>query len=940
MRMTKVLSLIIALAMILGTMGTVVFAEEQTSVAKIGETEYATFGEAMTAAKSENGAVEVELYDKVTLNQSLDGSYGTIKFIGKDTDAEIYLDVQGYITASGKTVAFENLKLSKSSGSFITNAGFMNVAFGVYDVNSVSYKDCVFSNGAYASSGKTTFTNCTFYKSHDKYGLWAYGNVDCTVDGCTFADYRGIKMYAEGAAKTVDLTVKNTNFPAVDNKPAIVLTYGESVTLENNTYSSTGVFELDLDGAPNGTSVTSDVAPTCKNDNGACGVLVDGKIYTTVTDAVAVAESGDTVTLLYDTEEDVTFAEGVIFDSNGNTAPNVKIEGNTSTLPEAKLEKLAPMVLTSADSYMTWPSGDSSIDRPLNVVVKFSAIDTEETVENSPYKGWYTDYYITFDGLKNDSFVADGCYLAGNYGSYGWIVIPVDGLEIEEGVVYPVVSSYDAHLTYKEICTNVKEMICAIYIKPEIIEANPDMNVTLNLGIKNGDAGEVVYVNSSVYDADELAGYVAKVGDEKYTSFADAVAAADGKTVTLLTDVALEETITVAAGKTVTLDLNGKTITGTDNASSGNFRLIANKGTLTVDDNVGTGAITLAATNNRGYTALSAVISNEGGTLTVKKGKIEHLGGSDMAYGIDNNSTLGETKVVVEGGTIISPYRGIRAFQNSKTKMNSIVMKGGKIVARAGIWMHQSGADSLGEVTVIGGKIEAVANAIVTDIHSGAKTTITIKGGEFSNTSTTANLLLVWPFSDMSTVTEANKTLLTIEGGSFDCAGEGKLIGILNGADTNTDVAVSGGTFSEAIGEEYIADGFKLVSNNDGTYGITSYWVTATDAGYYLVDGNKKGLMRYLFHFSIEGEIEEAYIKYIKGSDLSSQQAGEIERGELTNTFYGDIIDVPETATDKYYAVGYVKIDGKDYWSNPIFCEPDFTRHFSSLDIPDNGGNE
>ncbi len=325
--MKKILSMVLTLSIVLGTIGVPVFAEEVTASAKIGDESYATLSDALSAASRVSDEVVVEIYDKVTLNESLSGNYTSIKFVGKDTDAEIYLDVQGYITAPGKTVAFEDLKLSKSEGGFVTNAGFMNLAFGVYDVNSVSYKNCVFLNGACASSGEVTFTGCTFYRSHDRYGLWAYGDVDCTVDGCTFADFRGIKMYAEGLEKTVELTVKNTDFSAVNNKPAIVLTCGESVTLENNTYSNTGVFELDLDGAPNGTSVESDVAPTCVNDKGACGVLVDGKIYTTVEQAAEVATSGSTVTLLHNSAETVELPEGVNLNKNGFESAGVTVKG-------------------------------------------------------------------------------------------------------------------------------------------------------------------------------------------------------------------------------------------------------------------------------------------------------------------------------------------------------------------------------------------------------------------------------------------------------------------------------------------------------------------------------------------------------------------------------------------------------------------------------------
>ena len=297
------------------------------TVATIGETRYATFAEALTAAAAMTGDVTVEIYGTVTLNGPLTGSYTSINFVGKAENAEMYLDVQGYVTATGKKVSFTDLKLSKSEGGFMANAGFMNVAFGIYDVEEVTYTNCTFENGACASSGKVTFNGCTFKKSWVNYGLWAYGDVDVTVDNCTFADYRGIKMYAEGGADAsvakANLTVKNTDFSAVDNKPAIVLTYGESVVLEGNTYSSTGTFELDLDGNPNGVAVTSDVAPVCVNDKGACGVLVDGKIYTTVAQAAEVATETSTVTLLHSSNETVEFPMGTTIELNGFTADYV-----------------------------------------------------------------------------------------------------------------------------------------------------------------------------------------------------------------------------------------------------------------------------------------------------------------------------------------------------------------------------------------------------------------------------------------------------------------------------------------------------------------------------------------------------------------------------------------------------------------------------------------
>jgi len=452
--------------------------EESENVAKIDDVGYDTLDEALAAASEMSGDVTVEIYDKVTLSQSLSGSYSSIKFVGMTDSAEIYLDVQGYITATGKSVAFEKLTLSKSEGGYITNAGFMNVAFGIYDVNEVTYTDCTFSNGAYASSGTNTFKNCTFYKSYDKYGLWAYGNVDVVVEGCTFADYRGIKMYAEGAAKTVDLTVKNTDFSAVTDKPAIVLTYGESVTLEDNTYSSTGAFELDLDGAPNGTPVISDKPEeiTCVNDNGACGVLVDGKIYTTVAQAAEVATAGSEVTLLHNSTETVEFAEGVTLDKNGFTADDVTV--NASQPPE----------LPTATVTKHYENKD------LAFALNFKA--DEVTAEQLAYYGdWYADFELKINKevVFNANGDADG-YLTGQYDEWSknWVNVPFENVTVKANEPLKIME-YASELmgkpglkyTYAEVYEFVNDFNCGVFFEEDFLEANPDLKVTLELRMYN-----------------------------------------------------------------------------------------------------------------------------------------------------------------------------------------------------------------------------------------------------------------------------------------------------------------------------------------------------------------------------------------------------------------------------------------------------------------------
>jgi len=393
--------------------------EEITSafVAKVGDVCYASFDQALNAVKSMTGDVVVELYDKVTLKSSFTGSYDKITFVGKSDKAEIYLEVQGYITATGKKVAFEELTLSKSAGGFINNAGFMNVAFGVYDVVEVNYTNCTFINGSYASSGKVTYTDCTFYKSHEKYGLWAYGDVDATVVGGKFSSLtenddkvRGIKMYAEGAKKTTDLTVEDVDFSEVNEKPAIVLTYGESVTLKGNDYSSTGVFELDLDGSPDGTALTADITDiACKNDNGSCGVLVDGKIYTTVESAVSadVVKKGSEVTLMYAPANEIVLPYGV--NLNTNNYANVSV-------------KEADLTITTVQEFIDFANQVNSGNQYKDKIVVLGAnidLNGSETNLWTPI-GENADgskkFYGTFDG--ND-YVISNLYVKQGAGYHG-----------------------------------------------------------------------------------------------------------------------------------------------------------------------------------------------------------------------------------------------------------------------------------------------------------------------------------------------------------------------------------------------------------------------------------------------------------------------------------------------------------------------------------------
>ena len=191
----------------------------------------------------------------------------------------------------------------------------------------------------------------------------------------------------------------------------------------------------------------------------------------------------------------------------------------------------------------------------------------------------------------------------------------------------------------------------------------------------------------------------AKVGDNYYATLTIALSKAkSGDTITLLANVNTTESIEIS--DKLTIDLNGHTLTGTDTATD-SFGLIniQPSAELTINDSseAGTGRITLTATNDRDWNYYSSVISNQRGTLTVNGGTIEHLGGTDMAYGIDNltNGEGTHAETTVNGGTVKSTYRAIRQFLNGTNAKNILTVNGGSIEgSNKSIWMQDANANA------------------------------------------------------------------------------------------------------------------------------------------------------------------------------------------------------------------------------------------------------
>ena len=221
-----------------------------------------------------------------------------------------------------------------------------------------------------------------------------------------------------------------------------------------------------------------------------------------------------------------------------------------------------------------------------------------------------------------------------------------------------------------------------------------EVYVPVTRALRNNNDGTWTVVDAEAYVTEISHRYNRYVG---YPTIEEAIAKkGNDNTVTLSNNITVERTIAVANGTEVVLDLDGKTMYGVDNNTSGNFYLIDNRGTLTITDSSekAEGKITLKANNDRGTSSSSVVVANNpGGKLAVWDGTIEHLGGTYMAYGIDNltNGKLGDVNCTIDGGTIKSTYRAVRQFLNSDSKENNLTINGGTIVGEnKSIFFHDA----------------------------------------------------------------------------------------------------------------------------------------------------------------------------------------------------------------------------------------------------------
>ena len=390
-------------------------------------------------------------------------------------------------------------------------------------------------------------------------------------------------------------------------------------------------------------------------------------------------------------DEEIVISKSFVLDGNGKTltyngtdrAIDIKSDVENETFKNVTIKNLT---INCTASYL---------ERGINYNANGRLV-----LDGVKFTGTAPTYAVNFPGKADNANVTiNNCELTGNIALNVWgenmlinvensVLTSVDKTEAEN---YAAVKLNNDGTTVAEgTVINIKNSkVVALDQKGEPSYAF--MNATETGVITADEATEIIGVDDKVQVAIV---YYESNPNQFYgcTTLADAIAKyieTKATGVRLTKDIVLEEPLTIAKGQTVVIDLNGKTLSSVDNTTK-NYELIKNAGTLTI---FGGGKMTVEATVNSGWNRYSAVIANTvGGNLTVMDVTIEHLGGTDMAYGIDNLTNSKGTYAVttIEGATVKSPYRAVRQFLNGIEASNELYVKSGSVLegANKSIFFH------------------------------------------------------------------------------------------------------------------------------------------------------------------------------------------------------------------------------------------------------------
>ena len=549
--------------------------------------------------------------------------------------------------------------------------------------------------------------------------------------------------------------------------------------------------------------------------------------YETLKDAINAAKDGDIVMLLADATEDVTIDKNITLDLDGKTLTNTGAGKATVTIAKGATATVQNGSIIGGTSYYNIQNNGIATFTGVTATAGntgSSMIDNwgTLTIESGTYEGGLN----VVKSEEGSTLTINGGKFTGTYApssGYTAVILVYGNTTITGGEFIQSVTTTGSWAHPQVVMTGVVEGYEAFTTVTGGTFTNKKSGegIFRGLGKATSDNFEVSggTFNKSVPDSYFKTGYFAKKTADGYTAdgpyavrlgttagyatLEEAFAAAkSGDTITLLTDC--ESDRINLETKSITVDLNGKVLTST--AAYGvmfcakNGHKITVKGDTRGSKLVGTLMVTAETDGhivinggtyeNNQYCPIyiNGAVSSENSTLTVKNATITALPGDSnqdngVAVYLAGYSTSTFTRT-----TITAPVTGLEIRAGKLTLTNCTVTGGsGEVVTNAN------------------GNGTTVTNAAVAISQHTTKKDIdvTITGGTYTATAA------VYQTNVQGTGSENVK--VSIKSGTFKGAVS---------AETNNTVAVSGGTFSSAVKEEYCATGYIPTANADGTYGV------------------------------------------------------------------------------------------------------------------------
>ena len=429
-------------------------------VAKIGDVGYETLADAVKACGEDE---TVKLLEDLVLDSAVVIEKG--KKVTLDLNGKVVSRTQSETVSSADHLILNKGTLTiKDSSQEATGKLLYTYEGGKVEqtVSTISNPQGTLIVGSGTVENATSADNGSYAYAIDSLTNGNLGTASVTVSGgAVKSNYMGIRQFINSQTDNNSLTVtggeiyggkRAINIHNLKNNTAIVNISGG--VINGGTYSLCAITETE------NISVTGGDFTGSVWFSGTKGFVSGG----TFSEALSEEYCAEGYSLAKN--EDGTFSVG--------------------KMPNAEVKNLGRITIDEYSVYDLMGGGglkDGGDSVDLQVAMEFLAKDTESEAQANVFGNYTTDFFIEINGIKDGKFVADGCYLAGNYGTFGWIMIPLDGMEIVDGKIYPVITSVGFDFKYVDICTSVKDFKCGIYFTEDILKANPDMSVTLTLGL-------------------------------------------------------------------------------------------------------------------------------------------------------------------------------------------------------------------------------------------------------------------------------------------------------------------------------------------------------------------------------------------------------------------------------------------------------------------------